>query len=284
MPSVEELVRHASPLFSLPDIYIQVKALVDDPKASLSDIAAVIGRDPALTARLLKIANSPLFGMAARIETITRAVALMGTQQVHDLVLATSLTKACNKLPVDARELEQFWHRSVLCAAAARQLAFASNVLDSERLFVAGLLHNIGHLILVQHDPEEMKRIQIESTSSGRPAWSLQREIFGLDSAAVGGHLLHKWNLPAMLVKTVSCHTRPVQATDFPLETSLVHVAAVIAQLGADTDFEHIFAMIDAAADQRLALDPNTILNCHRLAWSDLPAALDLIITNRRAA
>ena len=138
-----EQVTTQTKLISLPDIYIQLKAVLDDPNYALADIEAVIEKDPAITARLLRMVNSAYFGLAVEISTVNRAINLLGTQQIHDLVLATSVSETFTGIPDDIMNMQQFWRHSVFCAAASRVLAAACNVLDSDRLFECD--HHTGH-------------------------------------------------------------------------------------------------------------------------------------------
>lgn len=243
MITASELVDRVTHLVSLPDIYLRVQQLIDDPKTSLGDIGEVIGSDPALTARLLKIANSPFFGLAAKIETVTRAIAIMGTQQLHDLLLATSVAATFDRLSEPHMDMNRFWSHSIRCAVSARLLAFECNVLDSERLFVAGLLHDIGHMVMYQLLPQQSTEAANGSLATPQARPGIERELFGFDYAEVGSALLSAWHLPAMLTETVAHQNEPHRAESFPFETAIVHVATVItASLEASDNSNPILA------------------------------------------
>lgn len=261
LPSPHELVSSVVNLVSLPEVYLRAKTLLDDPDTSLTAVARVIAQDPALTARLLRIANSALFGFVARIETVSRAITLLGTQQIHDLLLASAVTKAFSGIKPATMDMETFWRHSVYCGVVSRLLAARCNVLDSERLFVAGLLRDIGHLILYQKLPALAEQALERSRREGIELFRVERDIMGFDYAQIGTILMQTWNLPASLQEAVHYHPEPAKARDFPLETAIVHIASWL---------------VGAHGTGDPTLDPRSI---HPVAWQhtglsadDLPA------------
>ena len=118
--------------------------MLEDPNTTANDLGRVIGRDTGLTARLLKIVNSAFYGFQSRIETVSRAVTIIGMRELRGLVLAASAIEAFSKVPNKVLNMANFWRHSVYCGVVAQLLAERSNVLHAERLFVAGLLHDIG--------------------------------------------------------------------------------------------------------------------------------------------
>lgn len=227
-----EKVTADAELLTLPAVYMRLRAVLDDPDYAVADIEEVIGSDPAIAARLLRQANSPYFGFATKIGTISRAVGLLGSQQVHDLVLATSVAQTFNGIPIEVMDMHAFWTRSVYCAAAARLLAVNCNILDSERLFVAGLLRDIGHLVMYQSIPDESTEALLYSQLESRLLHEVEREVIGFDYAQLGGALLEQWGLPASLCESVQWHISPRQSTDYFLEASIVHLAGVLSDVG----------------------------------------------------
>jgi len=226
MLSAEQLVESTVDLVSLPAVYLRAKERIDDPDSSLDEVAEVIGQDPAMTARLLRIANSAFFGFAARIETVGRAVNILGTQQVHDLLLATSVSNAFSGISSEVISMDLFWRNSVHCGVAARLLASRCNVLDSERLFVEGLLRDIGHLVMYTKVPGLAKEALVQSENEGTELVRVERELMGFDYAVVGAELMRVWRLPDSLQESVRFHPEPAKAQKFPLETAIVHIAA----------------------------------------------------------
>ena len=120
---LEELLDKVDTLLSLPDVFARVNDLIDDPKSSARDIAEVISHDPGLTARLLKVVNSAYYGLSAPVDTVAKAVTVVGMEDLHALILGTSTVEAFQRIPSDLMDMDSFWHRSVFCALAARELA-----------------------------------------------------------------------------------------------------------------------------------------------------------------
>ncbi|MCU7922146.1 MAG: HDOD domain-containing protein [Candidatus Thiodiazotropha sp. (ex Dulcina madagascariensis)] len=234
MSTLWEKVTNNCKLISLPQAYLQLKAVIDDPEYQLEDVADAIRNDPALTTRVLKLVNSPYFGLSSRIDTVFRAVTLLGTQQIHDLALATSVAEALSKRSSPDLDMHLFWRRSVYCGLCAQALAQRLGVMDSERLFVSGLLFDLGHMILYQSVPELAHQALLQSQES---QWSLvetEREVIGLDYAHVGATLMRHWRLPECLIETNECHPEPIRAWKYPLETAMVHIASLLATAYTD--------------------------------------------------
>ncbi|MGB5260586.1 MAG: HDOD domain-containing protein [Gammaproteobacteria bacterium] len=229
--SLWEKVLADAQLLTLPAVYLRLRAVLDDPDYSVAEVEEVIGSDPAITARLLRQVNSPYFGFSAKIDTVSRAVGMLGSQQVHDLVLATSVAQTFSGIPIEVIDMHAFWTRSVYCAAAARLLAVNCNVLESERLFVTGLLRDIGHLVMYQSIPQESKEALMGAELERRSLYMVEREVIGFDYAQLGGALLHQWDLPASLWEPVQLHTTPELPSDYSLETSIVHLAGVLSDI-----------------------------------------------------
>jgi HD-like signal output (HDOD) protein len=228
MTTLWEQVTANAKLISLPEVYLRLKDLLAQPDCSMADVALIIGQDPALTARLLRLVNSPYFGLAAKIETVFRAINMLGIQQVHDLTLATAVAHTFPGMPNEIMNIRKFWKHSVFCGLVSRGLAKAAGVQDSERLFVAGLLRDIGHLVMYQTLPQPCQQARLAAAQRVQPLYRVERELIGIDYARVGGVLMRQWLLPSRLREATEFHVEPHRALAFPLETYLVHLAALL--------------------------------------------------------
>jgi len=259
MTTLWENVSRNARLISLPEVYLRLKEVLDDPNSNLADVAQVVGSDPAMTARLLRIVNSAYFGLGTEIDTISRAVGLLGTQEVHDLVLAASVAQSFEGMSNEVMDMHRFWRRSVVCAITGRELASLCNVLDSERVFVAGLLRDIGHLFIYQLAPKEALRAIEIAEVQGAPLFKAERAVLGIDFAKVGADLMRQWQLPQSLWEPTAFQIEPSRSDDYELFTSLVHVAAHLTD-GAEQDLgvdaalaavsEHAWLVTGMAPDQ----------------------------------
>ena len=238
----EKLVGDVATLASLPEVVLRINALVDDPTSSAEDISRVVTQDAALTARLLTLANSAMFGMSRKIDTVGRAIAVLGTRQVRDLTLGLSAVRAFTGIPNELVSMGSFWHHSVLCGVASRALAGECTHGRPDSSFVAGLLHDIGQLVLFNKLPEQSKQaLLMTSDLPNEPDLYLcERELLGFDHAVVGGALARRWQLPTNLVECIEFHHDPARAQAYPLDVALVHMGnsvAVLAELETD-EFE----------------------------------------------
>ncbi len=216
-------------LYSLPEVYYQLRVTLDNPDYSITDVAAVIGSDPGMTARLLKLANSAFYGFASKIYSVSHAIGMIGIQQLQDLVLATSVTKTFAGISSNLMNMDSFWQKSIRCGVVARLLASRCGVFDSERLFVTGLLCEIGHLVMYQQLPELSQQSILRSREEGVALYEVEREIFGFDYAQAGGELTRLWRLPGILQSPIRYQLEPTVSSDYPLAASIAHVARKLA-------------------------------------------------------
>jgi len=221
----EELISQTTELVSLPDIYVRIKAVIYDPNSTMTDVADVLSHDPAICARMLKVANSAFFGAPSRVETVKAAIRLLGTQQVHDLVLAATITKTFPDIPGNLISMEDFWINSLRCGLLARLLAEQCNSRDGERFFLASLLHDMGHLIMYQTVPEESQEALITARQDNKPLYMVERDIVGCDYGQVGSQLMQSWNFPENWVQAVRYQNEPADVQDFSFEASIMHLS-----------------------------------------------------------
>ena len=221
----EELISQTTELVSLPDIYVRIKAVIYDPNSTMTDVADVLSHDPAICARMLKVANSAFFGAPSRVETVKAAIRLLGTQQVHDLVLAATITKTFPDIPGNLISMEDFWINSLRCGLLARLLAEQCNSRDGERFFLASLLHDMGHLIMYQTVPEESQEALITARQDNKPLYMVERDIVGCDYGQVGSQLMESWNFPENWIQAVRYQNEPADVQDFSFEASIMHLS-----------------------------------------------------------
>ncbi|WP_018954969.1 HDOD domain-containing protein [Thioalkalivibrio sulfidiphilus] len=231
--TLDELLEQTEGLVSLPAIAVRLNELVEDPKSSTADIASLISQDPSLTLRLLKLANSPLYGFSTSVDTITRAVTVIGAGRIRDLVIATTVPKAFDGVENPLLSLEDFWRHSIYCGLAARLMAEQVMPKRAETVFIAGLLHDIGRLLIFNREPDEAHQaflLALQKSSELGPQ-SAEREVLGYDHAEVGGELAARWKLPVSLQECIRWHHRPGDARDYPMEVALVHMANSVAHM-----------------------------------------------------
>lgn len=228
MDDLKQKIVKSALLISLPEVYLQLKALLDDPDFTMAEVSLLVGRDPALAARFLQLVNSPLYRRPTKIETIGHAVSMMGSQQVHDIVLSASVCKTFEGIKTDVMDMRKFWHRSMYCATMLRQLALENNNTDSDRLFTIGLLSDIGHLCMYMEAPEKTQEAILESKKKEQPLFLVEQGILGFDYTQIGSIMMKQWNLPASVQMPIACHMILGTSTDYQLESALLHLASIL--------------------------------------------------------
>ena len=225
---IDEIVSEVSNLISLPEVYLKIRELMDDPASSLDDFTVVVNTDPGLLALVLKVVNSAYYGFSGQIDNIKRALNLIGIGQLHDLVLGLSSVDAL-ELPNDIEALQLFWQRSIYCGVLSRLMAKKIKLSDAENLFVIGLLHEIGHLILFLKYPLESKLTVNQAQAENRSLIDVEKSNFDTDYGKIGQGLMAEWNLPLKFQCIIGHHIEPDNATEFILETDIVHIAHQVA-------------------------------------------------------
>ncbi|MBI5041185.1 MAG: HDOD domain-containing protein [Gammaproteobacteria bacterium] len=233
-----DLIHDNVQLLSLPEVCLRIQQLADDPRADMTEFAQLVSQDPALTTRLLKLVNSAYYGFPGRVDTLTRAVNLVGIAELRNLTLAMAAIDVFGGLGNERFDMLGFWRHSIYCALLARFLAKRARVLHAERLFIAGLLHDVGRLLIFGLLPERAAMI-LQRLVRGEEVCAAERAELGFDHAEVGYELLTLWLLPQALCSAVAHHHRNEPPQDAHLETSLVHIA------------NHIAHQVEATAQDR---------------------------------
>ena len=247
--SLEKLIDKSGKLGSLPAIVYKVFEVMDDPKSTAAQIGKVINDDPALTARLLKLVNSPFYGFSAKVDTVYRAVALIGHQELRSVVVAASAVNVFAGIPSELVSMPAFWKRSLSTAVVARVLAAFKREKVIERYFIAGLLHDIGSLLLYLQQPDEMTQALQLQQSEGMSLSAAEKQVLGYNHAEVGGALLKKWNLPPAICGSVMFQEAPLKAPKSEQESAwLICLARAIVD-------HHIERDPDLPEDAVISLD-----------------------------
>jgi len=214
-------------LISLPEVCLKVDELAQKPDTSAVEIAQAVAQDPHLAAQILRIANSPFYNFPMPVETLSRAIVVIGIQDLRDLVLSSSIIRTFSQTESKVFDLKDYWRHSVFTGFLARQLGAKTQtrVLCRDRLFMAGLLHDIGMLVMSVKIPEIMRIVVSRSQVARESYIQAEKLIFGLTHAEIGAELMKQWGLPVSLQTVARYHHSPGRADDHLLETSIVHIA-----------------------------------------------------------
>jgi putative nucleotidyltransferase with HDIG domain len=223
----ETVAGRARTLVSLPTIYFQVERAINHPTSSSADIANALRSDQGLCARLLRIANSAFYSFPQRVESVDQAIRIIGTRQLHDLVLATVVLTQFRGVDARLVNMKSFWQHSFACGIAARSFAALRHESNSERFFVAGLLHDIGSLVLYQEFPDRARAALEEHRSSRSPLDEVERSIIGCDHGQVGAALMTSWKLPEFY-REVAANHHGLGGRSPTVGASIVHLADLL--------------------------------------------------------
>lgn len=282
-PTARSLVDDSTELFSLPDIYYQVSEMIHDPRFSLEEIGKVISKDPALSARLLKIVNSSFYGYQARIDTITRAIIVVGIEDLNNLVLATSVVDTFNEIPSELVDMTAFWMRSMHCGMICKLLAQASSVLHCERLFLTGLLHNIGSLVMYCKLPGPSLNVLMAADNDRSKVAGLEHEMIGFTHAEVGSALIQSWGMPESIYEAIACYLEPQLAQVHKLDACLLSVATELVTAAEQAKSpEDIVEQIDEDVFKVIRLTHQQILEVTEKAADEFSHVFELIAPNKR--
>ncbi len=280
MLTLDKLIDQSGKLGSLPAIVSRIFEVMDDPNSTAIQIGRIINEDPALTARLLKLVNSPFYGFVSKVDTVYRAIALIGHRELRSVVLATSAVKVFDGIPSDLVDMETFWKRSLNAAVVARVLAAFRREKEIERYFIVGLLHDIGSLLLYMYLPEHEAKAIVAHHAEEISLWQAEKNEMGFDHAEVGGALLKKWNLPPVLSNAVQFHLYPQEASkDYQSAAWLAHLAWQIVRHHIDRDrLLAEDAEIDEAIWQMNDLDPELLPQILEKADQQFMASKDILL------
>lgn len=226
MSNIKSIVKKIDSLKPVPQVANKVMSIARDPNSSMSDLSKVIVYDAAVTANLLKVANSAYFGMSGKVNSVHQAIVYMGMSQVIDLVtLASSsedLKSAQEGYDLDAGEL---WKYSISSALIARDLAEKKRAQDSNLIFTAALLKDIGKVILSQHVGDSYEKINTLVAEEGFSFREAEKEVIGIDHAELGGMVAETWKFSQKMVEIIRNHHHPDESLESYLETAIVYLA-----------------------------------------------------------
>lgn len=257
-----------------PTVVLKLNQVIADPQTSANDVAQVVGTSPSLTALILRIVNSAAFGLPTRVDRISRAVALLGTREISGLAMGVSVMKAFMDIPRDLIDMDAFLRHSMACATITRYLAALSNSSQTEQLFIAGLLHDIGKLILLKYFPQEIKALIHNAWTNGdrKPLYLVEKAALGRTHAQIAGKLLGKWQFPEALQGMVMHHHTPSRS-ELPAETVLVQMADLIVNaVGFGSSGERIIPKFDTAAWDQVGIAASNLKTAIRQGEQQLRA------------
>jgi putative nucleotidyltransferase with HDIG domain len=220
---LKEKVQNIIQLPALPTIAVEVASLIDNPNTSVSKLTRVISADQVLTAKVLKIANSPFYGFQRKISTLDFAIMVLGFDSLKEILISVSLISAFKKKQDKYFNSKEFWEHSLATGIAARTLARQLGYRISGESFVAGLIHDIGILVTHQYFHDDYIQI-VDAVTDGKSTFQdMEQTVLFATHGDIGAWLAERWNLPDQLIEAIKFHHKPGLAERNPQLTALIH-------------------------------------------------------------
>ncbi len=261
VPDLQKLIDKIEEVVPLPSVAMRIINYIDDPDAEISELAKLISMDQALTTEVLKLANSAYYGFPRRVSTISEAVVILGFSTTRSVVWSVILSSTLKK-PVLGYALPEgaLWRHSVAVAVGSKLILQHANVkgVNMEEAFVAGLIHDIGKLLLATYVAGAYEEI-VKVIAEGKTFDEAERQVLGYDHAIVGSMAAEKWNLPETYVDAIKYHHRPTETDN--LMAKVVHLADYIAySMGWGSEgLEGLNYTLDESVLEELGIAPEEI-------------------------
>lgn len=225
-------IRNIRNLRTLPVIVMRIQEVASDSGATALQLAEVVAQDQATSAKVLNLANSAFYGFSRRIATIRQAVVVLGFDTIRSLALSVAVYETfAEPSGVASFDREAFWIHAISCGTASRIIAKELRFRDGGTFFSAGLLHDLGKMILDMHFSDHYRKVVAEMASTEQSARDVELAMLDIDHAEVGGLLAKQWKFPDVLINPIAFHHEPASANqDFLRETLVVHLGNILAK------------------------------------------------------
>jgi len=215
---------------SIPVVMFEVSKLLNNPNTSASELGRMISKDQGLVAKILTVANSPLYGLPRRVSTIEFAIVILGFEHIKNIVIALSMVEAFKKDGMKNWDSKSYWNHSIITAATAKRIADDLYFQKSGEAFTAGLLHDLGISIIQRYFNKEFNSINDLVDSQQMRYLKAEEQILGLTHQEIGKFLISRWNLPASLGDVICNHHQPSLSEENKVMASIIHLADYMTQ------------------------------------------------------
>ncbi len=253
------LVRGLSDLVSLPSVYFHIVEVIHSPQASSAMVANIVSKDSNLSLKLLRLVNSAFYGFPGQIDSITRAITLLGTNELITLALGISVVQTFKHVPVDLIDMEAFWKHAIRCGLFAQVLCSYKVGVSEETMFVGGLLHDIGRLVMLRKIPEQYSRVMNYARQQRLPLEQAEQQLLECTHSDVGMRLGDDWNIAPNLIQMIGDHHQPARER-YHTEASLLHISNLLAHVfGDDAPGAEAWPAFDSKAWDSQGISPGVL-------------------------
>ncbi len=248
--SIKSLIKQGDALPTLPEIYTRVSSQLEDTNASIDEIGKTIANDPAISYKILTMVNSAFFGLPNKISSIEQAISLLGRERVKQVLIGAMLGDIFKGLDSKSFSLKDFWEHSIRTAIIARFLTKESDYIDDPNImFTAGLLHDVGRLVLAVQVPEVLPEIEQYAHETGVSIIQSELDTIGISHAEIGGALMQKWNFPDLIWVCVSHHHHLNYSGAFYYAVHSIYLANQLAHYGPPSDADQTLQILNNIAE-----------------------------------
>lgn len=279
LPSLNEFLGTANIFVSFQETFFRILEVIDDPGSTAGHLANVVGKDPGMSAKLLQLVNSPFYGFPQQIDNLERAVTLVGTRELSQLALGITIIQSFDGIAANVLSTREVWTHSLACGVFARVLASHIPGLPGESLFVAGILHDTGRLVMLSRLPGLVAEAMVLSHRECLPMYLVERQLLGWDHTDLARELFQRWGLPPTLQDAAAGHHAPALATDIR-SAALLHVADIMA-IALEYGFNGSSWVPPLApkAWESLNLSPSVLGPCIRVGARQIDDILSLFLS-----
>lgn len=219
---IKNTIRDVKSLPTLPGVVIKLTTLADNDKATLEEMSRLISSDQVLSAKVLRLVNSPFYGFPGRVSTVSHALILLGVNVVKGLAISSSIFDMMEKNTVG------LWEHSLGCGVASSIITRKLNVPEGEEVATAALLHDLGKVIMKMKLQEDFGQLEALIQKEQMPMNEAEKQLFDTDHAEIGEWLTKSWFLPEKLVEPIACHHNVEKSVTHRTKTAVVHLADVL--------------------------------------------------------
>ncbi|MCC7064774.1 MAG: HDOD domain-containing protein [Planctomycetes bacterium] len=259
------IVNNTIELPTMPEVLLKLNDVIADPDASADDVANVVSKDPAVATNILRIVNSAYYGLQVRVSSVSLAISVMGFNMTKKVALKAAVFSVFGKRKEKIQHFDPlaFWRHAVFTGVAARVLGSSSAVFAAthpEDIYIAGLLHDIGKIILMEKAAPRYLAMLRKSVQQKRPETEVEQEDFGFTHSDVGSVLAIKWFLPEDLAIAIRYHHAPSRDPFHRSLSSLIHLADQLAwRAGTPSTVGTTLSQLDHEVYDQIGLDPTRV-------------------------